>query len=163
MVCLRGQANLLCLVGVGDPAYEEFARSFLIQQDILVFEQNVHLISTQIDILRLSAVLIKTLSGSSGDTVHKENQLWRLAHFIALQRANNQESSHPLYLRALSMQLSTLSDEIRAAFSTEDSGKTPRLALAPYVLGELSTLADKDGVSGLLEKFTSYVSSTLIQ
>lgn len=135
--------------------YENFTRSFLTQPGILVFEQNIDLISTRVDMLRLSATLIETLSGSSSLTLQNEERLWLLAHFIALQRANNQVLFHPLFLRALSMQLSTLSGQISSAFGAGVSNKKSCLDLPPYVRAELRALVDKDGVSGLLEKFTS--------
>ena len=147
-------------------AYYEFSASFLTQPDLFLFESNVGTFAADIDVDRLSDSLhdgIVTLSKTSRS---QTGLMWLLAHFVVLQKTKKQLVLHSRSLRVLYSLLSALSTEIRAGFATADlkaSGEardmeeTPQPTLPPYISDKLASLTDRDGISGLLEKFTSYV------
>lgn len=144
-------------------AYHEFAFSYLSQHDLLLFEQNIGSFVEDIDLDRLSKSL---LAAPPKDPKTPESQsavLWLLAHFVSLHKSKKVLESHPQYLKSLYLLLCVTSDQIRAGFATPDSrgpGETrdldeaPKQNLPPYVSDGLSTLIDKDEISGLLKRFT---------
>jgi ubiquitin-protein ligase E3 C len=131
---------------------------------MLMFESNVTSFATEVDIDRLSELILATVPGESKTSKSEIAILWLLAHFIALQKAKKQHSLHSLRLKALYLLLTLSSNEIRTAFAPSDmrsSSETQEIedlssqGLPPYVSRELSSLVDKGEISGLLAKFTS--------
>lgn len=95
--------------------------------------------------------------GSGSTATGQDRELWLLAHFIALLRANPQGSLHSINLKALYMQLSALSSQIRIAFASprgEEAAAESPDSLPQYVHDQLSSLVRKEGISDLLERFT---------
>jgi ubiquitin-protein ligase E3 C len=140
-------------------AYYELVASFLGQPDLSVFEQNVQKFANNIDIERLSEAVVTYQSGNANPSNGQDKGLWLLAHFVALLRAKPGGSLHSVNLKALYLQLSALSSQIRLGFNrggeeapTEDQDTIPR-----YVHDEISSLVRKEGITDLLERFTLYV------
>jgi ubiquitin-protein ligase E3 C len=145
-----------------DQAYRDFAISYLSQPDLVVLEKNTDLVSKKISIARLSTALITIFSDNTSVVNKPEDRLWLLAHFISLQNTENRETLNSLYLKALYVQLSTLSSEI-GPFYTGEASRMLRKApsalkhamTSGYVEEKLKSLVDKHGVSDLLQSFTS--------
>ncbi len=144
----------------------EFSASFLTQPNLFLFESNVEAFAADIDVDRLSDSLRDGLMTPSKTSSSQTGLMWLLAHFVVLQKTKKQLVLHSRSLRVLYSLLSALSAEIRAGFATVDlkaSGEArdieeiPQPTLPPYVSDKLASLTDRDEISGLLEKFTSYV------
>ncbi|KAH8904237.1 hypothetical protein BR93DRAFT_984717 [Coniochaeta sp. PMI_546] len=145
-----------CLGSFTQHAYHELVASFLVQPDLSVFEKSIHVFSNDIDIAKLSQAVVTYYSRSGSVATAQDKELWLLAHFIALLRANPAGSLHSINLKALYIQLSALSGQIRIGFaspSEEASTDSPN-ALPLYVHEQLSSLVRKEGISDLLERFT---------
>lgn len=139
-------------------AYHELVASFLVQQDLSVFEKNIHVFSHGIDIAKLSEAVVAYSPGSGSAVTGQDNGLWLLAHFVALLKAKG-GSLHSINLKALYIQLSALSSQIRIGFASsgEEATTESQNSLPQYVHDQLSSLVRKEGVSDLLERFTLYV------
>ncbi|KAL2266072.1 hypothetical protein VTJ83DRAFT_5424 [Remersonia thermophila] len=145
-------------------AYVEFAQSFLAQADLFLFESNIGAFAADMDVDQLSDALATGDIVSSVSSASPSRLMWLLAHFIALQKKKKGVALHARSLKALYSLLSTLSTPIRAAFSVPNlkaSGETETLeepsrpSLAPYVSDQLSSLTNRDEISGLLGQFIS--------
>ena len=97
---------------------------------------------------------------SSAERVRSHDQLWLLAHFIGLHRLQKRSSQEPEFLRALSLQLSSCSEEIIGRIDTadleitEESSQASRIPPLPrFVRDELLSLVNKASITGLLAKF----------
>ncbi|OIW25055.1 hypothetical protein CONLIGDRAFT_582880 [Coniochaeta ligniaria NRRL 30616] len=137
-------------------AYHELVASFLVQPDLSFFEKSIHLFSNNIDIAKLSDAVVTYYSGNGSVATGQDNGLWLLAHFIALLRANPAGSLHSINLKALYIQLSALSSQIRIGFASsgEEAATESTDGLPQYVHDQLSSLVRKEGISDLLERFT---------
>lgn len=113
----------------------------------------------------LSTALVREFSSSSTDQIQPSDQLWLLAHFIALHRLQRRSSQEPEFLRGLSLQLSSCSSEIVGRIDSADpevleesansdaaqgNGGTP---LPSFINDELLSLVNKTSITGLLAKF----------
>lgn len=138
--------------------------SFLTLPDLFLFESNVGSFAADIDVDRLSDSLHAGLISKPKTSGSETRLIWLLSHFIVLQKTKKQLVLHSRSLRVLYSLLSALSTQIRAGFAASDlkaSGdprdieEAPQPTLPSYVSDKLSSLTDRDEISGLLEKFTS--------
>ncbi|KAL1841883.1 hypothetical protein VTJ49DRAFT_6482 [Mycothermus thermophilus] len=145
-------------------AYDEFALSFLTRADLFLFESNIGAFAADIDVDQLSSSIAAGSNVRFIAAASPSRLMWLLAHFIALQKAKKQVALHAKSLKALYTLLSTLSTPIRAAFSapnlkasdeTETLEEPSQPALAPYISDQLSSLTNRDEISGLLGQFIS--------
>lgn len=100
--------------------------------------------------------MVAYYSESGRAAVGQDKELWLLAHFVALLQAKPGESLHSVNLKALYVQLSALSSQIRIGFPSlggvvdiESKNSLPR-----YVHDRLTSLVSQEGVSDLLDRFT---------
>lgn len=137
-------------------AYHELVASFLVQPDLSIFEKHILSFSNNIDIVTLSEAVVTCYLGGGSAVTGQDTGLWLLAHFIALLRANPHGSLHSINLKALYIQLSALSSQIRIAFAPrgEEAAAESPDGLPQYVHDRLSSLVRKEGISDLLERFT---------
>ena len=142
-------------------AYHELVVSFLGQQDLHVFENSIRTFSSDIYTAKLSEAVVSYYSEHTSAATGQDKGLWLLAHFIALLQAKPGESLHSINLKALYIQLSALSGQIRIGFSSpaEEVRVESRSSLPGYVHDQLRSLVRKEGISDLLERFTLYVSA----
>lgn len=107
------------------------------------------------DMTKLSEAVVAYNPGSGGAVTGQDNGLWLLAHFIALLGAKG-GSLRSINLKALYIQLSALSSQIRIGFASpsEEATTESQNGLPQYVHKQLSSLVRKEGVSDLLERFT---------
>jgi ubiquitin-protein ligase E3 C len=138
--------------------------SFLTLPDLFLFESNVPSFAAYVDVDRLSDSLHSGLIPDPKTPTSQARLIWLLSHFIVLQKAKKQLVLHSRSLRVLYSLLSVLSTQIRAGFAASDlkaSGdpreieEVPQSTLPSYVSDKLSSLTDREEISGLLEKFTS--------
>jgi ubiquitin-protein ligase E3 C len=138
--------------------------SFLTLPDLFLFESNVDSFAADVDVDRLSDSLHSGLIPDPKTPASQARLIWLLCHFIVLQKAKKQLVLHSRSLRVLYSLLSVLSTQIRAGFAASDlkaSGdpremeEVPQPTLPSYVSDKLSSLTDREEISGLLEKFTS--------
>jgi ubiquitin-protein ligase E3 C len=131
---------------------------------LALFESNIEFFSVDVDVDRLSKSLQDGVITDRKTAVSQAGLLWLLSHFIVLQKAKKRLVLHSHSLRVLYSLLSALSSTIRAGFAasdlkssdvTSDVEDIPEPALPPYVSDKLSSLTDRDEISGVLEKFTS--------
>lgn len=111
--------------------------------------------SNSIDIAKLSEAVVSYNPGTVSVVTGQDNGLWLLAHFIALLRAKG-GSLHSINLKALYIQLSALSGQIRIGFASagEEVAAESQNSIPQYVHEQLSSLVRKEGISDLLERFT---------
>ena len=144
-------------------AFEAFAFSFLTHHALAFFEEHITVFAGHVDTRQLSTAIVNGYSSGTAATRTKDDLLWLLAHFIALERAKGGVSQNSLYLNALYAQLSALHGELRdrpiAQVSKEATLKSADAEdqLPPFVAEAIRSLVDKDEISDLLEKFTTYV------
>ncbi|KAI1848922.1 hypothetical protein JX266_005350 [Neoarthrinium moseri] len=155
-------------------AYSAFAFSFLTSTNLHFLQVNPSQVASFLDLQTLSISTIDVFAHQ--DRIHQRTRdelLWLLAHFIALNRASP-TSQGVVYLEALYRQLTELAPDIRmrtAAQGGEDSAETSEdeadeadLAAAgpmpPYVMEQLLFLVNEDGIADLLSRFTSTAAST---
>jgi ubiquitin-protein ligase E3 C len=145
-----------CIASLTHGAYHELVASFLVQPDLSVFEKSIQLFSTNIDIAKLSEAVVTYYSESGSVATGQDKGLWLLAHFIALMRANPRGSLHSINLKALYIQLSALSSQIRIGFASpsEEAATESPNRFPQYVHDQLSSLVRKEGISDLLDRFT---------
>lgn len=144
-------------------AHDEYARSFLTQPDLFLFEANVESFAAHVNVDRLSDVLDTGMAGDQRMSESQTDLMWLLAHFIVLQAARKRLVLHSHSLKALYYLLSALSNQIRASFAPSDLKASEArdvedvapATLPPYVSDKLASLTDRDEISGLLDKFTS--------
>lgn len=149
-------------------AYTTFAFSFLTCSNIAFLQKKPDVIAKRLDLAALSRAII---SGSGiaelAGQRSKDELLWLLAHFIALNRALS-TAQGSVYLEALYQQLCPLVDDIRVrsapqpaedeADSSDDEDESAIRKANPlpaYVLHQLEFLVNENGISELLSRFTS--------
>ncbi|KAK8098550.1 HECT-domain-containing protein [Apiospora kogelbergensis] len=148
-------------------AYTTFAFNFLTCSNIA--KPNV--IAQRLDLETLSRTIISgsgDLGTAEASPQHsKDELLWLLAHFIALNRALS-IAQGSVYLEALYEQLCPLVDDIRirsapqpaedGAESSDDEDESAIRKANPlpaYVLHQLEFLVNENGIGKLLNRFTS--------
>ncbi|KAI6083670.1 hypothetical protein F4821DRAFT_244270, partial [Hypoxylon rubiginosum] len=153
------------------PAYQAFAFSFLSSPSLSFLQQDPAQIARHLDLQVLSQSVIDAYSASEHiSTPSKHRLLWLLVHFIALNRSNP-TSQGSKYLEALYLQLSLLADDIRVRYSRHDPNDATipendndetddSATLSTWMLDQLNFLVDEDGISELLSRFTSTISSS---
>ncbi|KAK6850703.1 HECT-domain-containing protein [Apiospora arundinis] len=157
-------------------AYTTFAFNFLTCSNIAFLRRRPDAIAQRLDLETLSRTIIDG-SGESGIAEgsaqrSKDELLWLLAHFIALNRAFS-TSQGSVYLEALYQQLCPVIDDIRIrsapqpaedeADSSDDEDESAIRKANPlpaYVLHQLEFLVNENGISELLSRFTSTASSS---
>jgi len=155
-----------------DSAYTALALQFLTCADLPVIQQNPGTLAAIVDHRSLSDVISNAvLSGKKVDTASKDDQLWLLAHFIALSRASP-GGQDTIYLRALYLQLSRLATDIRLRYNQEDALDDDQVSdeddlamvdpatstLSRFVTDQLEFLVNDEGISELLRRFTTTTS-----
>jgi ubiquitin-protein ligase E3 C len=128
-------------------------------------EQNPKEFANDLDLSALSRGIINVFSRPES-TYHtsKDDLLWLLAHFIALNRVAG-SSQGLLYLQALYRQLSVLAADIRLRSSPredddeddsdEQDASFTATPIPVYVTKQLEYLVNEDGIAELLSRFTS--------
>lgn len=125
---------------------------------------NLRELARVVNIKLISEALIRASKSTSLPVVHTQSRLWLLAHLINLHRLQNGNAQEPVYMRALSLLLSSSASEIVDRIDAEDSESLNRsgneedldmskTALPKFVKDELITLVDKQSVTELLAKF----------
>lgn len=146
-----------------------FAFSYLTSPDLVFLESNADQVVQGLDLQVLSKTIIDGFSRPDGaGQCSKDDLLWLLAHFIALNRAM-QTAQGSVYLDALYQQLCVLADDIRLRpaqqtipveqeASSSDDEKSDAKDIGPlpfYVQQQLAFLVNEDGTTELLSRFTS--------
>ncbi|KAI5866134.1 hypothetical protein GGS23DRAFT_603515 [Durotheca rogersii] len=151
-------------------AYQAFSFYFLTSSSLSFLRRDPSPIARCLNLQALSQSVIDTYSGREHiSTLSKKGSLWLLAHFIALNRAAP-VSQGSKYLEALYLQLSILADDIRMRHgqhgnqnglshsdeasddAIEDEDDFPQ---SDWVFEQLDFLVNEDGISELLNRFTS--------
>jgi hypothetical protein len=146
--------------------YEAFAFSFLTSANQPFWGHSLKQVARSLDLQALSRAVIHAFAHQPIYRKPRNDLLWLLAHFIALNRASP-TSQGTFYLQALYQQLSILAADIRSRSATqhnaEDSSEEDEEApdsegpLPSYITGQLEFLVHEDGINELLSRFTSYV------
>ncbi|KAI1741547.1 hypothetical protein F4680DRAFT_415737 [Xylaria scruposa] len=161
------------LGGIPDlDAYQTFAYTFLISSKLGLLQRNPASVSQLLDLNALSQSIIYSFSSpGSSNTLTKDELLWLLAHFVALNRAAPM-SRDSRYLEALYLQMSFLAADIRsrsnpqekddeyASDTDEDIEIRDFMPLSEYVIDQLQFLVNEDGITDLLNRFASTASTT---
>ncbi|KAI1768636.1 hypothetical protein GGR53DRAFT_477811 [Hypoxylon sp. FL1150] len=152
-------------------AYQAFAFSFLTSPNLSFLQKDPAQIARRLDLQVLSQSVIDAYSEQEHSITQSKHQLlWLLAHFIALNRSTP-TSQGSKYLEALYLQLSLLADDIRVRYGRQGSRDETRpeiddneaddsATLSAWMLDQLNFLVDEDGISELLSRFTSTISSS---
>ncbi|OLN85123.1 putative E3 ubiquitin protein ligase [Colletotrichum chlorophyti] len=148
-------------------AYESFALSFLTRHDLSIVDENVQLLSTDINSDQLASAIAKAYKDGLIGGISQDEQLWLLAHFIGLHQKTDTTSQGLKHLDALHIQLSSLSTGISLRLSVkladpissnaEENGTEENLIqpLPDYVRKQLTSLVDRDSISVLLAELAS--------
>ena len=143
--------------------YRSFAFNFLASASLGGFEDAAFL-SERIDIDQLATAIQTSYALGTDSLSSKADLLWLLAHFIGLGRSTATSNGRLTYLNALLAQLSFLSAEISGRIdikaSNEDANdfeevEATTLPLPSYVSRQLLSLAHADGISNILQVFSS--------
>ncbi|KAG6222636.1 hypothetical protein E4U24_004427 [Claviceps purpurea] len=153
---------------VSEAAYKALAFSFLTKSNLNLFESQSMLLSRSICAAKLSETIQSTYASFQGSFPSKQDLLWLLAHFISIGRASLDPSAEFAYLNALLIQLTHLSSEISLRVSptantggSMDSNDNAALQpLEPFVSKQLLSLVDHDGISSVLQHFSSNLASS---
>jgi ubiquitin-protein ligase E3 C len=152
-------------------AYSAFALVFLPTAYLSAKLGGFGDVSAYVDTKLLSAALIRASTTNALFTVQPELRLWLLAHFICLQKLQKHTNLDPVYMKALSVLLSSSASEIVDRIDVEESedqhpvadeddeGHGLPLPLPRFVKESLVTLVDKQSITGLLEKFNTSVTA----
>ncbi|KAJ2988852.1 hypothetical protein NUW58_g3763 [Xylaria curta] len=151
-------------------AYQTFAYTFLTCSKLRLLQRNPESIAQLLDLEALTQSIIHSFSSHQfPEDVTRDDLLWLLAHFVALNRAAPASHSS-LYLEALYLQMSFLAVDIRSRSNqnddeyTSDSDEDTKIRdfvpLPEYVVDQLEFLVNEEGIAGLLRRFTSTTSIT---
>ncbi|KAM0226152.1 hypothetical protein ACHAQD_000065 [Fusarium lateritium] len=142
--------------------YQAFAFSFLTNNNMRFFEENISVLSNTVTIAHLSRAIVAGYSSTSGARGLQDAQLWQLAHFIDLSHFNTNTDTATGVLETLYTQLAALSSTISVRLSTkqvdddENDSEEPLVApLDPYVTTKLLSLVDSNGISQTLNEFST--------
>jgi ubiquitin-protein ligase E3 C len=152
-------------IAILSQSYEAFAFCFLTSANLGLLEKNPQAFAKELDLSCLSQGIIEAFSRpESTYSTSRDDLLWLLAHFIALNRsaANSQGL---IYLQALYRQLSVLAADIRLRSaprededddeSDEQDASIRATPIPDYVTKQLEYLVNEDGIAELLSRFTS--------
>ncbi|KAH8666750.1 HECT-domain-containing protein [Xylariales sp. PMI_506] len=151
-------------------AYEAFAFSFLATPNLPFLDIIASHVAPSLDLQLLSRGIVKGF-GVHSRRNSRDQLLWLLAHFIALDRVSPTVQGTE-YVQALYTQLTELSDEIRLRssphednedVSDDDSDEAAFKAanpLPPYVIEQMEFLVNEEGINDLLTRFTSSAASS---
>ncbi|KAG5916792.1 hypothetical protein E4U42_007508 [Claviceps africana] len=160
---LLGDLPLTYKATVLEAAYKAFAFSFLTSSDLVIFESHSVHLSRNISATNLAETIQSVYASSRESLPHKQDLLWLLAHFISLGRASSATSAEFVYLNALLIQLTYLSSEIslrigmttKAGDSLDSNDNATLQPLNAFISKQLLSLVDHDGISNILQNFSS--------
>ncbi|KAH6647427.1 hypothetical protein BKA67DRAFT_577433 [Truncatella angustata] len=150
----------------GTESYEAFAFSFLTSPSLVFLQRNPSQVTRFLNIQALSqSIIVGLVQHERAHQRSRDDLLWLLAHFIALNRASL-ASQGSAYLEALYRQLTELSSDIRLRGNpqhddeeSDDEADVSDLKsigpLPPYVTDQLDSLVSEDCITELLSRFTS--------
>ncbi|KAF5657776.1 ubiquitin ligase e3 c [Fusarium heterosporum] len=151
----------LTITGISQ-IYHAYAFSFLTNDNMRFFQENISVLSNTVALDRLSKAIVAGFSSTSNARGSQDAQLWQLAHFIDLSHFNTNTNTATGVLETLYTQLSALSSVISTRLSakqTDDDGndsEEPLIApLDPYVTTKLLSLVDSNGISQTLHEFST--------
>ncbi|KAI2636747.1 hypothetical protein GGS21DRAFT_513023 [Xylaria nigripes] len=154
--------------------YHTFAYTFLTSSNLSLLQRSPASIARFLDLGALSQSIIHALSERKAPgNVTKDDLLWLLSHFIALNRAVS-VSQGSSYLEALYMQMSFLAGDIRYrsnnppqngdnTYASDPDGDTEMQNVTPlpeYVVSQLEFLVNEDGIGDLPNRLDSTTSTT---
>ncbi len=131
-------------------------------------------LAAHVNIDLLSEALIRASKTNTLLAVQPQPRLWLLAHLIRINRIRHGTNQEPIYMRALSVLISSSASEIVGRIdadeleslhhSTDDEDDTHinTQPLPRFVKEELVTLVNKQSITGLLEKFNTYVAPAVL-
>jgi ubiquitin-protein ligase E3 C len=120
-----------------------------------------------VNIELLSEALVRSSKTNDLLAVQPQPRLWLLAHLIRLNRLRHGANQEPVYMRALSVLISSSASEIVGRIDADDSESLHQSGddeddthlfaqpLPRFVKEELITLVNKQSITGLLEKFNA--------
>ncbi|KAH6956810.1 hypothetical protein DER45DRAFT_287211 [Fusarium avenaceum] len=142
--------------------YHAYAFSFLTNNNMRFFEENISVLSNTVTIAHLSRAIVAGYSSTSSSLGSQDARLWQLAHFIDLSHFNTNTKTATGVLETLYTQLAALSSTISVRLSTkqveddENDSEEPLVApLDPYVTTKLLSLVDTNGISQTLNEFST--------
>ncbi|KAI0969563.1 hypothetical protein F4678DRAFT_163998 [Xylaria arbuscula] len=152
--------------------YQILAYTFLTSK-LGLLQRRPEGIARLLDLRTLSQSIVHAFSTTEfSSVVTRDDLLWLLAHFVALNRAIP-ASRDTNYLEALYLQMSFLAVDIRsrsnppqekddeyASDSDEDTDIPDFMPLPEYITNQLEFLVNEDGIADLLNKFASTASAT---
>ncbi|KAI1263297.1 hypothetical protein F5Y18DRAFT_429386 [Xylariaceae sp. FL1019] len=150
-------------------AYQSLAFNFLTSSQLEVLLRAPSCIAQSLNLPVLSSSIIDAFSNSKlPPNASKDDLLWLLAHFIALNKADfNAQGSQ--YLEALYLQLGFLAEEIRSRSRSSKGADESDLEddiemldfspLPAYIALQLNFLVNEDGIADLLLGFSLTASS----
>ncbi len=118
------------------------------------FEARISVFSEQLVWFDVPSAIIRVFSKNRVAQNSHIERLWLLSHYIALQRSQANSYHSIIQLNALFYQLSHLSSHIRLSMPHPSDGDAPP-KLPSYIIEQIKSILDGDGISHLLEKFTS--------
>lgn len=147
-------------------SYTAFALDFLTTPDLESRLGTLRELADGVDASLLDTALVQEFSTSRATELSSMSKLWLLSHFIDI-RHNLSQGSHELnFIRALSLQLAASPSDLVGRIdpedmepvreSDEDAVVIAYPPLSTYIKNKLSSLVDKDSISGLLTKFDLY-------
>ncbi|KAM0355945.1 hypothetical protein ACHAPU_000334 [Fusarium lateritium] len=141
--------------------YHAYAFSFLTNNNMWFFEENISLLSNTVTLAHLSKAIVAGLSSTSNARGSQDAQLWQLAHFIDLSHFNTSTNTATGVLETLYTQLAALSSVISTRLSAkqtdddENDSEEPLVApLDSYVTTKLLSLVNSNGISQTLHEFS---------
>ncbi|KAG5992819.1 hypothetical protein E4U54_003543 [Claviceps lovelessii] len=146
-----------------ESAYKAFAFSFLTSSDLVVFEAHSLHLSRTISATKVAETIQSVYASTQEPLPPKQDLIWLLVHFISLGRASLASSAKFSYLNALLIQLTYLSSEIslrigltaKADNSLDSNDKAALQPFNSFVSEQLLSLVDHDGISNILQDFSS--------
>lgn len=153
-----------------EKSYDAFSFSFLTSANLVFLQRSPSEVARFLDLQILSRSIINGYTHQDRLRRHSRDELlWLLAHFIALNRASSTPQG-AAYLEALYWQLTALSADIRMRTAprvegslsddeSDDEDVKVINALPGYVLEQLRFLVNEDGIAELLRRFTSTAAS----
>jgi ubiquitin-protein ligase E3 C len=124
-------------------------------------------LAASVHIELLSEALIRTSKSGTLLVIKPQPRLWLLAHLIRINRLRHGTNQEPIYMRALSVLISSSASEIVGRIDADESEPLNHSAeddddthitmqpLPRFVKEELVTLVNKQSITGLLEKFNA--------
>lgn len=148
-------------------AYNSFALLFLTIVDLSEILGGLEGLAAGVNMELLSETLIRASKSNTLLAINPQSRLWLLAHLIRINRLRHGTHQEPIYMRALSVLISSSASEIvgridsdeseplHHAAEDEDDTDIAMQSLPRFVKDELITLVNKQSITGLLEKFNT--------